>query len=103
VQLDAALWDAFEQQLLYQIYHDKLPEGLEPGQVLQLALLADRFQVRAGYAHVPSPGAAAACELPACEDVEHSRPTVTAHPTLRRCPAAWRPATKACKAQQRPT
>jgi hypothetical protein len=44
-QLDAALWDAFEQQLLYHVYHDKLPKGLALGQVLQLALLADRFQV----------------------------------------------------------
>ena len=46
-QLDPALWDPFEQQLLYHIYHDALPDGLGLSQVLQLAQLADRFQVGA--------------------------------------------------------
>ena len=44
-QLDPALWDAFEQRLLYHIYHDELPGALDLGDVLQLAQLADRFQV----------------------------------------------------------
>jgi hypothetical protein len=45
LQLDPALWDAFEQRLLYHIYHDELPGALGLSDVLQLAQLADRFQV----------------------------------------------------------
>ncbi len=44
-QLDPALWDAFEQRLLYHMYHDELPGALGLSHVLQLAQLADRFQV----------------------------------------------------------
>jgi hypothetical protein len=44
-QLDPELWDAFEQRLLYHMYHDELPGALDLSHVLQLVQLADRFQV----------------------------------------------------------
>jgi hypothetical protein len=45
MQLHPTLWLCMLDHLLYHMYHDSLPEGLTPGQALQLMQLADRLDV----------------------------------------------------------
>jgi hypothetical protein len=60
LQLEPSSWDPFVNMVLYHIYHDTLPEGLSPAQVLEAARLADRLQVGGAMSSLGTAGPSSA-------------------------------------------